>query len=640
MEKRPFLYSLLLLLLITIAERTTAQKRLMYPVHNIPEKLLKNSNAVVRDDVTEFELINPGKAVSHIKMAITILNKKGDHYARISLGYDPLRKITNIDARSYDKTGRLIKVAKNKDIKDYSAFDGFSLFSDNRVKNIDLRYPDYPYTIVYEYRYEYDGILVFPGWVPYSGFHISSEHSSLVITAPQNYEVRYREYNLPPTAKETTSDDKKVISWKFGAFSALESESRMPYFSKIIPMVKTAPSQFEMEGYSGSMSDWQSFGKWEKLINKDRDILPDEYATKVKALVADEPSRTAKIKKIYEYLQANTRYVSVQLGIGGWQTFPASSVASNGYGDCKALSNYMKSMLKVVGIDSYYTLVRARSNTPNILTDFPSNQFNHMILCVPNYQDTIWLECTSQDKPFGYMGSFTGDRDVLVINDEGGKIVHTPVYSKENNLQNQFTEVALNESGEATITFTSTCSGLQYENYMNLLDASQTEQKKWFHNNFELPSFELMDYSFEPTKKPLPEITAKVNVLVHRFASASGKRLYLKPNIFNRASTVSIPQKERKYNFELRYPYIDTDTVKIMIPSGYHLEYIPEKVSIASPYGSYTSELISDDGVVYFIRKKIAVKGSFPAEQYVDYVKFINKIAVADKAKIVLAKST
>jgi len=38
-----------------------------------------------------------------------------------------------------------------------------------------------------------------------------------------------------------------------------------------------------------------------------------------------------------------------------------------------------------------------------------------MILYVPIANQDIWLECTSQKRPFAEIGSFTDDRDALII---------------------------------------------------------------------------------------------------------------------------------------------------------------------------------------------------------------------------------
>jgi len=132
----------------------------------------------------------------------------------------------------------------------------------------------------------------------------------------------------------------------------------------------------------------------------------------------------------------------------------------------------------------------------------------------------------------------------------------------------------------------------------------------------------------------------QMDISVQRLASVSGKRLFIEPNIFNQSRELSIPQSERKYDFVLRFPYTDIDSVMVAIPKGYHVEFLPEKIIIESQYGDYQSEIIADEGKITYIRKCSRVKGTFPAASYLEYVNFINKIAEADKIKVVLAKST
>ena len=79
----------------------------------------------------------------------------------------------------------------------------------------------------------------------------------------------------------------------------------------------------------------------------------------------------------------------------------ASDVDKLGYGDCKALTNYTKTLLDAVDVESYYTVVYGGKRIRNIDKEFSATEGNHVILCLPNEEDYIWLECTSQKTPFG-----------------------------------------------------------------------------------------------------------------------------------------------------------------------------------------------------------------------------------------------
>jgi len=90
-----------------------------------------------------------------------------------------------------------------------------------------------------------------------------------------------------------------------------------------------------------------------------------------------------KAKAIYEYVQNNTRYISVQIGLGGWKPISAKEVDDKKYGDCKGLTNYTKALLNLVDIESNYCVVYSGSEIQDISEDFTSMQGNHVILNIP-----------------------------------------------------------------------------------------------------------------------------------------------------------------------------------------------------------------------------------------------------------------
>ena len=144
---------------------------------------------------------------------------------------------------------------------------------------------------------------------------------------------------------------------------AIKDEPFSPYYLNFMPLVQVVPQKFTYYGIDGAFTDWTSLGKWiyDKLV-ADRQLLPQETIDHIKDITKDISDPKLKAKKIYEFMQQKTHYVSVQVGLGGYQPFLASDVDKQNYGDCKALVNYTQALLKAADITSWYCIVEAGSS--------------------------------------------------------------------------------------------------------------------------------------------------------------------------------------------------------------------------------------------------------------------------------------
>lgn len=613
-----------------------------YPVSAIPQNLKKEANVVKRMEEIVFEIISMKEAVYHRKVVYTILNENGDRYAEMVVGYDKLRKVTSFSGTLYDVKGIIVKKAGKKDIQDYSAADDISLFEDDRVKVLDFSNHSYPYTVEFETEVKYNNTYFMPGWFPQPDEKISVENSSFVFIAPTDYTIRFKAFNyndLPFSSMQKNRQEKK---WSVVNLVALERPFASPTWNELAPCVYFAPSQFEIAGYKGNGSTWQELGKFQLALNEGRDKLPEDLVRNVTALTKDVTDEKEKTRLLYNFLQQTTRYVSIQTGIGGWQPFEASFVASKGYGDCKALCNYMYSLLKSAGIKSYYALVNAGRNIDDkyLLEDFPSDQFDHVILCVPLSKDTIWLECTNQTEPAGYLGQFTGNRKALLITEEGGKLVSTTHYGMRDNKQTRIIKGKLNPDGSVLMYANSNYKGVRQEGRSELINQlSKSRVKQFLQGDLETTTYEVNDFKYNQQKSALPELDEQLNIRIENYATVTGKRIFIVPNILSRGGNL-FSEDERKTDIVLDYEFSDEDSCEIEIPDGYEIEVLPADVSLKTKFGTYYCSMKPDGNKILYRRTREQFSGRFPAKDQMELTNFFEAIYKADRTKIVLIKKS
>jgi transglutaminase-like putative cysteine protease len=616
---------------------TSAQEP--YAVSRIPVALLKNANVVKRVETVRFEIFSTKRAVLTTKYAFTILNENGDPYSGLDEYYSPMQQITSIEGALYDAGGKQIKKLKSKDIQDMSAVSDGSIMDDSRIKQHNFNYRSYPYTVEYETEVVFNHSFFFPGWHAHDFQNESVEISVLEVMAPSDYQLRYRSINYQGEPVKKVENGKTTYRWQAAALPALQKEPYGPKWHQMTTTVLLAPTAFELHGFKGDMTSWKEFGKFLYQLSLQRDVLPDAVKQKVKDITAGKPDDRSKVIALYDYLQQNTRYISIQLGIGGWQPFEASYVAQKGFGDCKALSNYMFSLLKEAGIRSNYALIRAGRTEYEMQEDFPSNQFNHAIVCVPLKNDTMWLECTSQTAVAGYMGDFTGNRKALLIDENGGVLVSTPRYTAATNLQGRKAIGKVQEDGSLELTVNTVYKGLQEDYYHGMIHALTKEKiNEFLQEAFDLSTYHINSFDYQETRTTIPEMKEALQLTVSGYATITGKRLFIVPNVLNRSRTKLNADDERKQPIQLDYGYTDIDTFEIEIPSGYEVEAMPQAVQLKTQFGTYNSSVVLKDNRVIYIRKQVYAAGKFPSSDYKSFVNYFSEIYKADRNKMVLVK--
>jgi len=620
-----------------------------YAVADIPAALREGAHAVLRADDEVVTVKSAGRLVHAVHRVITVLDAAGDDFGRHSVGYDALNSLGYLRGAVYDADGRLLHQLRAAEIHDQGMGDaGGSFMTDVRVRYADLRQPQAPYTVEFDYEIVSDNTLFYPDWQPQEEEGLAVQSATLRVTTPAALPLRYQERQLPArtTVAHTSTGGQEIYQWQLSDIQAIDDEEVSPPLADLTPAVVLAPGAFEVQGHKGTAATWRGFGQWNYELNAGRDQLPPATLAKVAALVKDAPDARARARRVYDMLQGSTRYISVQLGLGGWQTFPASAVAGTGYGDCKALSNYTKALLAAAGVPAYVALVGAGSTRADLRADFPSSQFNHAVVCVPLAQggrpDTLWLECTSQTEAFGYMGSFTGNRHALLLTPEGGKLVATPRYGAAENRLERRTDLFLDAVGGATVTARTLRTGQEQDLYAQLLhELGPVEQKKYVTDRLRLPTFTLTKFNLTAAPAgPTPGVVETLGLALPGFAMPSGKRVFVNPNLLSRLPALPAQVGERQAALWLPSASLHADTVRLHLPAGFRAEALPAAVQFSTAYGTYASQYQSlPDGTVQYTRRLELKRGRMPRTAYAGYLDFRRKISTADKAQVVLLRT-
>lgn len=629
----------LLIVSCLLLSNLSFSQNINYSTLLIPEALKEDANSVIRFQQIDINIASQKQLIVKKRKVVTVFNKYGINNVDAFEYYDKSSQVNSIEATIYDSFGKEIKKIKRKDFRDQSVADGVSIYTDNRKLFLDYTPINYPYTILYESETETSSTAFIPSWFPIDDAFESVEKSKINITFSEDLGFKFLEKNIENKSIIKTEKE-GFISFSAENLLAEKIEDNSPSFKKIVPFVLFGVEKISLEGILGEVKTWKDYGYWiyNNLI-KDSEELSTETQLKVKELVKNENDQIEKAKIIYKYVQDKTRYVSVQLGIGGWKPMLAKDVDRLGYGDCKALTNYTRVLLKTVGIDSYYTIIYGDNEKNDFQEDFVSMQGNHVILTLPTKDKNVFLECTSQILPFGFIGDFTDDRYALVIKPDGGEIIKTNEYLDKSNSQITKGNYSINEEGTIIGSMQIKSKGTQYDNKYLIELKSKLELEEFYKSYFGwINNLKLESIKHSNNKDDI-EFIEDLKITAVNYGSKNNDIILFPINAFNQNSNIPKRYRNRKNPFEISRGYVDEDEFEIVIPDGYVIDAKPNDFEINDKFGNYKTEIvvISSNKIKY--KRLLSInKGFFDKTEYDNYRKFREQIAKYDNSKIVIKK--
>ena len=602
-----------------------------------PDSLLDNANAIINDYQEMIRITDPEHFTSTIDSWVTVLNEDGDRHAFMVLSYDKFSKATIEDASIYDQEGRGIKNLKQRDFTDQSLNSDNALYQDDRVLYYDWTPTGYPYTVHFRYSIQYRGTLNYTNWSPRNEFRLSLQKASLEVRVPQDLTIRIKAFRIEP-GEPKADHGNTTYFWEVTNLPALAEEYSSSGAASISPVILIGPQQFEFDGSKGSMESWQSFGNWVNTLWQGRNDISSGLKSEIAGWKSETEDQVELARKIYQYVQGHTRYVSIQLGIGGYQPFPASYVEKYGYGDCKALVNFTASMMQEAGIEARVVVIGAGKGIHSIeYSDYPStSQANHVILCLPDLQDTVWLECTSQDAPFGYLGNFTAARNGLLIEPGlGGIIVQTPDVQDLKSHFSRHTVLKIDDQGNASGTMRARYDGLAFDNaILRMLSVEEQRQRLLSLYNY-LPRLHLEDIQ-SVEEADAPHAVEHFSYQADGYAKKVGNKWLIDPQPFSGIQVYPPKLPQRLTDIRINGIISAVDTIDVLLPAQYSLTTLPASIHLEMSFGHYSLEVNPLENGYQITREFYLDGGTFPAAAYDEFQQFLEQVSKADKKKWLL----
>jgi hypothetical protein len=609
---------------------------------------------LLRDETDSVE--PDGNIVEHIRIAYKILRSGGRSRGTLITGFDNRSKILSLNGWCLSSNGQIFQVGEKDAVEHGLIMEGVG-YEDERIKVLKVPAPDPGSIVGFEFEKRLKPDLLQEGWDFQRDDPVRDSRFTLQLPAGWEYKVRWMHHDEIPEQQ----DGPNQWHWELRDIPAVVTEPDMPPEESVEgrAVVDFFPSDLAIR--QKTLDSWKQFGLWyDRLLVGRRDDSPD-IAAKVRELTAQAPTQLDKMRAISDWMQSQIRYFAIEIGVGGYQPHPASWIFANRYGDCKDKATLMSTMLKDIGVDSYYVIINHERGVVGP-DDAPWDGFDHAILAIrlpagiptqglyatyqhPKLGTLLFFDPTNENVPLGYLPWYLQANYGMLVTDDGGELVELPLLPPTTNRQIREARFALGSDGSLRGAVREIRWGnpatVRREQIHDATSANSLDTVlESFLSRF-VPGSVLISSSAQNLDDKDGNLILDYQFTAQNYAQSVGNLLLVRPRIMGEAGNMVLEDetKPRKYPVDLRATEAISDSFEIVIPPGYVVDELPPPLNADYPFASYTSKVESDGKVLHYTRMYQVKSVVVPTERLADLKKFYEEVAKDENNSAVLKRA-
>lgn len=581
-----------------------------------------------------------GRTTRTYRQIVQILNQDGvEDWAEQSFSYDGGRERLRINwVRVVKPDGTVISDGPSHRQESLSPVAlSAPVYSDSKVIRLTLAGVA-PGTIV-DYSYTTERLRpALPGDF-YSAWSVHTSRftrrSRYLLDIPAQMQPRIQERNLHFRPQVVEARGRRIYVWATQDVPRVERE----------PFAGSPDTVYAGIDVSGTVT-WSDIAAWYAGLDRDRSTLTPGLQRKLAELVAGMHSLEDSLKAVHRWVAQDIRYVSLSLGIGGFQPREPGAVFETGYGDCKDKATLFIALLGKMGVTAYPVLLNSSGAADSSLPSV--SQFDHMIAAIVapagGYR---FVDLTANLAPLGMLPPDEQGGFAVVVHPDGrGEMVTLPQDPVTANLSQGNLQGELTPDGIFNGHLGQRATGeLQFSLRNDFSSPVDSVQRTRIARNIasalfpggsgdSLVLFDGRDLGAEP----------RMALAIHngRAATTSGGTLILTLPI--RTYALQGIADELRARGPRRFPISATavsgegvteENLDLTLPEGWHAR-LPANADVASDFGHYESQYAQEGRVLHVMRRLTGARGTYPPDRVDDLITWLERVSKDDAKYIVI----